>query len=139
MADIHDRFFDGLTNFLEVSSLVPHRGTDQGRDLIVARGGRVKVTANFAPSEPRVSVKLTVRREVPRGPTPLFDQLRAAREGESNLLEGKVEWCRDSTINQSESRVQVCRTLHDESEDWREHYEWIERQATILRRWAVSL
>jgi hypothetical protein len=133
MSDVRDEFIKGIAAHLRPKGFpVGGKKTANGVNLFTLLRNAIEVTANIAPNDDRVSVKLTINRGVSDGPTPAFNALRAKYERE-NGLDGKVEWKRDS--GKKESRVQV-RTSLSKHSDVRTHFPWVEKNAVILRDWA---
>lgn len=111
--------------------------TPTGWDLYAVRGGNVKVTANYAAAEGRVSVKLTVNRGPLGEHTYLYDKMEKTHRSESEaLLAGRVIWLRRAT--KSESKIQVNQDIDAFSSDT-ERFRWVEKQATVLKSWADEI
>jgi hypothetical protein len=135
-------FFSGLSAYLVGR---PHlsvgSGTETGRNLYSTKtktGGLIFVTANIAPRDTnRVSVKLTIARDLKGAPTPVYDSI-ANRHKPFNALWGdSIDWERES--GESESRVQVARYLALlDARSIDAQFPWIERNACILLEWAIE-
>lgn len=128
-------FFDGLRPILRRSGFETSQGTATGMNVFFTRQRKVTVTVNFAPRDDRVSVKLTVNRGQKGGANPLFDALHTQFKPSDHQLGGAVEW--ETAPLRTESKVQVATRIS--SADNAAHYDWVLRNASVLRAWAKWL
>jgi hypothetical protein len=135
MGSEHDLFFDGLKPHLSREGFSNGRPNPSARDIYSARRGTVKVTVNYAPTQDRLSIKLTMSRGKPGGPTSLYDALRERHQGDQASLTGAVEWM--SPHDKTESKVQV--TYPKSASATPTAYSWVMENAKVLRSWADEL
>jgi hypothetical protein len=135
-------FFAGLTGHLAGRPLLAvGSGTGTGRNLFTIKttyGGRIHVTANIAPADDnRISVKLTIDREVKGGPTLVFSEIEKRHRKLNGLFGQRISWEHNS--GDLESKVEVARflpTLSAAAID--AEFAWVERNACILLEWAIE-
>jgi len=133
MTDESTNFFAKLETAARARGLNPKRGTATGWNLLTAKGGRICVTTNYAPTQNRVSVKLTIAREKRGGPTPLFNAVEGRFKKDARRLSGAVAWEPQPALK--ESKIQVERSISDAATA--DHVKWVVEQSLVLREWAV--
>ena len=120
------------------SRFTPHKpGTNTGMNVYQSprRGRYVTLTVNYVQGE-QASVKLTIQRDTPGGPTRVFDAVNARYKTDEDKLDGDVSWTWDSRkSSKKESRV----IAETRARSWpRAKYEaWVVKNALVLLEWAV--
>jgi hypothetical protein len=74
--------------------------SERAYNLCTARGGAVELTLVYVPDDNRITLKLTINRGEPNGPTPVFDAIRAEFEGTDDLTK-PGQWLPQSTMVES--------------------------------------
>jgi hypothetical protein len=133
MPDESTAFFSKLETAARARGMNPKRKTATGWNVHSAKGGRISVTTNYAPTRNRVSVKLTIAREKRGGPTPMFDAVEERFKKEERKLSGDISWERQPPLK--ESKIEVERRISDAAMD--DHVRWAVEQALVLREWAA--
>ena len=117
----------------------PKESTDSGWNVYQSpkRGRYVMITVNYVQDE-RVSVKLTIQRDVQHGPTPVFDCVHEQYKTKEGNLKGRVCWTWDSRRGekgQNESRIEV--ETRNRSLSPAQYEAWVIENATEFLSWAV--